>query len=121
MASFKLRQLYDAQGGICPRCTRKMIPLHIKKAGDHTAIATVDHVIPRARGGLDSICNMVAMCWRCNNAKGDKPPTGCDFIWLASTAARIGVEPFDGPMRAWEPPAPPKRTLRDMWPSDFPS
>lgn len=40
---------------------------------DRTA-ATVDHVLPRSRGGADSWENLVACCVRCNNAKGDRTP-----------------------------------------------
>jgi 5-methylcytosine-specific restriction endonuclease McrA len=36
--------------------------------------ATVDHVLPRSRGGRDSWENLVACCVRCNNAKGDRTP-----------------------------------------------
>lgn len=35
---------------------------------------TVDHVIPRSRGGADSWANLVACCVRCNNKKGDRTP-----------------------------------------------
>ena len=33
---------------------------------------TIDHVVPRSRGGQDSWENLVACCFRCNNAKGDR-------------------------------------------------
>ncbi|MBJ2122248.1 HNH endonuclease [Arthrobacter sp. MSA 4-2] len=33
---------------------------------------TIDHVVPRSRGGGDTWENMVACCLRCNNTKGDK-------------------------------------------------
>ena len=36
--------------------------------------ATVDHVVPRSRGGADSWENLVACCLRCNNIKGDRTP-----------------------------------------------
>ena len=36
--------------------------------------ATVDHVLPRSRGGQDTWENLVACCVRCNNAKGDRTP-----------------------------------------------
>ena len=36
------------------------------------AASTIDHVVPRSRGGVDSWENLVACCLRCNNAKGDK-------------------------------------------------
>lgn len=36
--------------------------------------ATVDHVVPRSRGGVDSWENLVACCLRCNGVKGDRTP-----------------------------------------------
>ena len=36
--------------------------------------STIDHVIPRSRGGADSWENLVACCLRCNNVKGDRTP-----------------------------------------------
>lgn len=38
------------------------------------AAATVDHVLPRSRGGSDTWENLVACCFRCNNAKSDRTP-----------------------------------------------
>jgi 5-methylcytosine-specific restriction endonuclease McrA len=33
--------------------------------------ATRDHVIPKSKGGADSIDNFVLSCQSCNNARGD--------------------------------------------------
>lgn len=35
---------------------------------------TLDHVVPRSRGGTNSWENLVASCLRCNNFKGDRLP-----------------------------------------------
>ena len=35
---------------------------------------TVDHVLPRSRGGANSWLNTVAACGRCNGRKGDRTP-----------------------------------------------
>ena len=35
---------------------------------------TVDHVVPRSRGGRDQWTNLVAACIRCNNKKGNRTP-----------------------------------------------
>jgi 5-methylcytosine-specific restriction endonuclease McrA len=35
---------------------------------------TIDHVLPRSRGGVDSWENLVACCLRCNNLKSDRTP-----------------------------------------------
>ncbi len=36
--------------------------------------ATVDHIVPKSRGGSDSWGNLVACCLRCNGVKGDRTP-----------------------------------------------
>lgn len=35
---------------------------------------TLDHVVPRSRGGHSSWENLVACCYQCNNRKGDRTP-----------------------------------------------
>ncbi len=35
---------------------------------------TLDHVVPRSRGGRSSWENLVACCYQCNNCKGDRTP-----------------------------------------------
>ena len=35
---------------------------------------TIDHVIPRSRGGKNTWRNMVTCCYRCNSYKGNKTP-----------------------------------------------
>ncbi len=41
---------------------------------DSPAKLTLDHIIPRSRGGLNAWENMVAACFGCNNRKGDRTP-----------------------------------------------
>lgn len=44
---------------------------------------TVDHVLPRSRGGADSWINLVAACQTCNGRKGDRTPSeaGMKLRW----------------------------------------
>jgi 5-methylcytosine-specific restriction endonuclease McrA len=37
--------------------------------------STIDHVVPRSRGGGNEWANTVAACGRCNNRKGDRTPS----------------------------------------------
>ena len=48
---------------------------------------TVDHVLPRSRGGADSWENLVACCLRCNNVKGDRTPT--EMGWSLRVTPRM--------------------------------
>lgn len=40
---------------------------------------TLDHVVPRSRGGRSSWENLVACCYQCNNTKGDRTPEEAGF------------------------------------------
>jgi len=42
--------------------------------GDKTERLTLDHVVPKAHGGKRIFENIVAACFGCNQAKGDKLP-----------------------------------------------
>ncbi len=46
----------------CAYCGRSDIPL------------TIDHIIPKSKGGTDSWENLVCACTICNNRKGDRTP-----------------------------------------------
>jgi len=35
---------------------------------------TIDHVVPKSRGGLDTWENLITACVRCNNSKGNRTP-----------------------------------------------
>lgn len=37
-------------------------------------IRTIDHKLPKSRGGTDSLNNLVTACKRCNVRKGDRTP-----------------------------------------------
>lgn len=40
-----------------------------------TSKLTIDHVIPRAKGGKSDWTNCVTSCFECNNKKGNRTPT----------------------------------------------
>ena len=50
------------------------------------AASTIDHILPRSRGGADSWENLVACCLRCNNMKGDRTPQ--EMSWVLRLAPR---------------------------------
>jgi len=43
---------------------------------------TLDHIVPKARGGTDSWDNLVSACTKCNNKKGDRTPEEADMALL---------------------------------------
>lgn len=52
----------------CAYCGRSDLPL------------TVDHIIPKARGGEDNWDNLITACVSCNNRKGDRTPDEANLI-----------------------------------------
>ncbi len=71
------------------------------------AADTVDHVVPRSRGGGDQWENVVAACRRCNGRKGDR--TLAELGWelpitpAAPAGARCLVVAVARVEPAWEP------------------
>jgi len=56
------------------------------------AVMHVDHVVPLACGGEDSIANMVCACGACNRFKSDRTPDECGLVWPVDTEGnKIGV------------------------------
>ncbi|MGB9772990.1 MAG: HNH endonuclease [Bacteroidota bacterium] len=56
------KNILRRDGYQCQYCGRTGVPL------------TVDHVIPKARGGEETWENLVTACVDCNNRKGDRTP-----------------------------------------------
>lgn len=72
------RVLGRIQGYICPLCGEPIVRDKRGRLINYSA----DHVVPRARGGIDALGNLVLAHRRCNSGKGDREPTGCEMIWL---------------------------------------
>src|SRR2546423_9550312 len=65
---------------------------------------TIDHVIPRSRGGRHAWENVVAACARCNHTKSDKTPAELGWRLHCTPAAPKGLA-WRG-VRAPTPPPP---------------
>lgn len=57
------KKILKKSNGLCARCG---VGLEIK------VNMTVDHVLPKSKGGSNDFDNLVALCWNCNKNKGDK-------------------------------------------------
>ena len=62
---WKPRNVYTRDNYTCMYCGRKNLS---------GAELTIDHVLPRSRGGKDTFENTVTACKNCNNIKGDRTP-----------------------------------------------
>lgn len=68
--------------------------------------STIDHVIPRSRGGADSWENLVACCLHCNNVKGDRTPHEMGWTMHVTPRAPHGtawlVRGVERPQPQWD-------------------
>ncbi|MGB9702325.1 MAG: HNH endonuclease [Candidatus Kapaibacteriota bacterium] len=56
------KNIMKRDGMQCQYCGKKHIQL------------TVDHILPKSRGGKDEWENLVTACYECNNKKGNRTP-----------------------------------------------
>jgi 5-methylcytosine-specific restriction endonuclease McrA len=49
-----------------------------------TVNLTVDHIIPKSKGGEDIWENLVTACIKCNNKKGDRTPEDAKMVLKVS-------------------------------------
>ncbi len=64
----------------CQYCNRSLAP----------KLLTLDHVVPRSRGGAGTWENLVAACYVCNNRKADRTPAEAGMP-LIRKPAPIGI------------------------------
>ena len=63
-SNFSRKALVKRDRARCQYCDQKLTASQI----------TIDHVLPRAQGGITSFTNCVVSCHTCNNKKADKTP-----------------------------------------------
>jgi 5-methylcytosine-specific restriction endonuclease McrA len=73
--SLSRRNLLHRDGYTCQYC------------GDRRHDLTIDHIVPRSKGGTDSWENVVAACLKCNVKKGDRTPKEANMA-LSTTPRR---------------------------------
>ena len=82
-SSMKRLRIYMRDKYRCQYCGEK------KPAGE----LTLDHILPRSRGGDNSPVNVVTACVSCNNRKGDRTPAEARMPLLTSQSAlRVKLE-----------------------------
>jgi 5-methylcytosine-specific restriction endonuclease McrA len=51
---------------------------------------TIDHIVPKSKGGSSKWENLVAACKRCNTKKADKTPEEAG-LWLSKKPTRLSI------------------------------
>ena len=60
------KALWEQQKGICHYCNNKM-----REKGKSNLSASLDHIIPASKGGVNARSNLVLCCMKCNLTKGN--------------------------------------------------
>ncbi|MGO1946914.1 HNH endonuclease [Brachybacterium alimentarium] len=84
---FSYRAIHERDRWTCTYCGRSVS----KTPPREGLLATVDHILPRSRGGESSWLNLVCACKECNNRKADRTP--------AEAGMALCIAPYD-PTRA---------------------
>ena len=78
----------------CEYCGLENLIPNIGDKGRHKRMATLDHVIPKHRGGTNALDNLVICCSVCNSNKADRLPTEKELT--CRTISKI--------LSTWSPP-----------------
>lgn len=65
------RRIYERDGWCCVWCSKE-VARALFPSGDLTRQASIDHVVPRARGGTNKHTNLITCCSTCNANRGDR-------------------------------------------------
>jgi hypothetical protein len=68
-SNFSRKALVKRDKSTCQFCLKKLTASQV----------TIDHVLPRAQGGITSFTNCVVSCQVCNNKKADRTPDQADM------------------------------------------
>lgn len=77
--------LRDYQENRCYLCGKLMAPQGDMFVPD-AQMPSLDHVVPRARGGANRLGNVALAHKACNNVKADRRPTACEVFYATSMA-----------------------------------
>lgn len=81
----RMRAMLRREGSTCRYCSRTMTT---EMGRLHPSAPTRDHYVPRGRGGMDTLQNIVLACLECNGMKGHLLPD--EFTaWLEGRASRL--------------------------------
>lgn len=70
--------VYERDGNACVYCGFKFEPPRVEGDLLIGPAPTVDHLLPRSRGGKNTVENLVTACWSCNSTKRNK--TADEFL-----------------------------------------
>lgn len=88
---FSRRNIFERDKNTCQYCNRRFSKTDL----------TIDHVVPRSKGGKDTWENLVLACVKCNVRKANRTPTQANMplrrkpgkpTWLPRLGARVPLD-----------------------------
>jgi 5-methylcytosine-specific restriction endonuclease McrA len=91
------KNLFNRDNGMCQYCSKKLTK----------ASFTIDHVLPKSRGGKNTWENMVACCRNCNVKKKNRTPNEANMKLLSTPGLPhkdfVLIKVYDGNhIKLWE-------------------
>lgn len=91
------RNIFERDKHVCQYCHKRFPKSEL----------TIDHVLPRSRGGADSWENLVLACVKCNHKKSNKTPAEAHLKLLHKPAAprwlpQFGVQMPKNELLSWQ-------------------
>jgi len=65
------KKLARQQNNCCYYCNIRFTGIHVVPSDTTETLATFDHILPKSQGGIRSLENGVAACYKCNRDRGD--------------------------------------------------
>lgn len=68
----KRDKVLEKSNGVCAYCKKDLRANHFVPNGERKKkFMTVDHIIPKSKGGSNKLDNLTASCGKCNQDKAD--------------------------------------------------
>ena len=68
----KREKVLEKSNGLCSCCKKDLRANHFVAKGERIKkLMTVDHIIPKSKGGSNKLDNLTASCYKCNQDKAD--------------------------------------------------
>lgn len=89
--AFSRKSVFKRDNLTCQYCQKKLRP----------GQATIDHIIPKCRGGISSFTNCITACYICNNRKGNKTLEQANMLILNKPTVPSGYLYYYSEQECW--------------------
>lgn len=98
--------MFWREGAVCHYCGSELVRWNDSERSWNSA--TIDHVVPRSKGGKHHVSNIVLCCWTCNCTKGAR---SLEELRVSLAKNWLGMPSFNREQRGW------LRYMKIDWPN----